>query len=65
MKMKKKRLILFAKKYFKISLLNEKGIALLLVMGAIATLAALLVDFTYVAKVHKLQIQHQMVKPSQ
>jgi hypothetical protein len=48
--------------FFKQTLKNEKGIALLMVMGVIAILTFLLADFTFETKLNKIKVYNQQEK---
>ena len=51
-----------SKNFFKKTLNNESGIALLMVMGVIAILTFLLADFTFESKLNKIKIYNQQDK---
>jgi hypothetical protein len=51
-----------SKNFFKKTLKNESGIALLMVMGVIAILTFLLADFTFESKLNKIKIYNQQDK---
>ena len=48
--------------FYKKTLKNENGIALLMVMGVIAILTFLLADFTFETKLNKIKIYNQQDK---